>query len=53
VHGAARIAALAGGDEILASAQTAAAAGMPQSAPRMADLKGLPEPVEIVSIDWR
>jgi class 3 adenylate cyclase len=49
----ARIAALAAGGEILASAETAATVGIPYSAPRTVELKGVPEPVEIVSIDWR
>ena len=53
VHEAARIAALAAGGEILASVETAAAVGIPHSAPRTGKLKGVPEPVEIVSIDWR
>jgi class 3 adenylate cyclase len=53
VHEAARIAALAAGGEILASKETAAAAGIPRSAPRTVELKGVPEPVDIVSIDWR
>jgi class 3 adenylate cyclase len=54
VHEAARIGALAGGDEILASADTVAGLpGLRCSDPRAADLKGLPEPVEVVSIDWR
>lgn len=52
VHEAARIAALAEGGEILASKQTAA--GYPSvSEPRSVILKGISEPVEVVSINWR
>lgn len=52
VHEAARIAALADGGEILTSTQTAT----PQfsvSEPRSVTLKGIAEPMEIVSVDWR
>ena len=52
VHEAARIAALAQGGEILASKETAL--GFPDvSEPRTVTLKGIAEPVEIVSINWR
>lgn len=53
VHEAARIAALAGGGEILASRGTAAGSRYQASEPRMATLKGIAQPMEIVSIDWR
>ena len=54
VHAAARIGALAGGGEIVASRATAEAAGATKtSKPRVVELKGLSEPVEVVSIDWR
>jgi class 3 adenylate cyclase len=54
VHVAARIGALAGGEEIVASRETAAAAaGVRASEPRSESLKGIAEPVEVVSIDWR
>ncbi len=54
VHEAARIAALAGGGEILASTATAGTtSGYPISAPRSVRLKGISEPMEIVSVDWR
>jgi class 3 adenylate cyclase len=53
VHEAARIGALAGAGEILASAETAAEAKVPHSAPRTVELKGVSEPVEVVTIDWR
>ena len=52
VHEAARIAALADGGQILASKQTSS----PQfsvSEPRAVNLKGISEPMEIVSVEWR
>jgi class 3 adenylate cyclase len=52
VHEAARIAALARGGEILASRQTAAG-NYTVSAPRLVNLKGISEPVEVVSVEWR
>jgi class 3 adenylate cyclase len=54
VHAAARIGALAGAGEILASRETAeAAAASSVSEPRIVSLKGLVEPVEVVALDWR
>jgi class 3 adenylate cyclase len=53
VHEAARIAALADGGEILASASTAAGTRYPLSEPRSVTLKGISEPMEVVLIDWR
>ena len=53
VHEAARIAALAGGGEILASRMTAAGSRYQASEARTVTLKGIAEPVEIVSISWR
>jgi class 3 adenylate cyclase len=53
VHEAARIAALAGGGEILASEVTAAGSRYKTSEPRTVALKGIAEPIEIVTIDWR
>jgi len=54
VHEAARIAALGEGDEIVASKATVGdAAQYPVSEPRTVELKGLSEPVEVVSVDWR
>jgi class 3 adenylate cyclase len=55
VHAAARIGALAGAGEILASRKTLHGAASPFA---IADrgtqhLKGIPDPVEVVSIDWR
>jgi class 3 adenylate cyclase len=52
VHEAARIAALAGGGEILASTGTVGDAH-PTSSPRQVELKGFSEPVEIVTVEWR
>jgi len=54
VHAAARIAALAGGGEILASVATAAEAGgaYPLGEPATVSLKGFAEPVDVVSISW-
>jgi adenylate cyclase len=53
VHEAARIAALAGSGEIYASQVTAAGARYPVSESRTVPLKGIAEPVEIVTVDWR
>jgi class 3 adenylate cyclase len=55
VHAAARIGALAGGGEILVSADTLDGAAVPYSLsePREAELKGLSEPVPVVSVAWR
>ncbi len=53
VHEAARIAALAGASEILVSAGTVAGSQVRTSAPRSVMLKGLSEPMEIVTVEWR
>ena len=55
VHVAARIAALADGGEILVSADTVALAGddVRASEARTVTLKGVAEPVEVASIEWR
>ena len=53
IHEAARISALAGGGEILASRVTAADSRYRSSDARSVVLKGIAEPLEIVSIDWR
>ena len=52
VHEAARIGALAGGAEIVASASSVGDA-YATSAPQSVSLKGLSEPVEVVTIEWR
>jgi len=54
VHEAARIGALAGAGEIVAGRAVAVQAGGQNiSEPRSVALKGISEPVEIFSIDWR
>ncbi len=54
VHEAARIAAIAEGDQIVASAGTVKdAISFPRSAPRSVQLPGLLEPIDLVTIDWR
>jgi class 3 adenylate cyclase len=55
VNLAARIGGVASGGEILASAETVAASvpSVPHTEPRTVALKGIAEPVEVVSIDWR
>ena len=56
VHKAARVAALAEGGEILATADTAANLGVEAfvlSEPRTVSLKGIPRPLEVVAIGWR
>ena len=53
VHQAARIAGVAEGSEILASWQTAEPCKVEHSEPRPIILKGIAEPVQVVSITWR
>ena len=54
VHEAARIAALAEGGEIVASKPTVGSASQyPTTEPRAVTLKGISEPVDVVSIEWR
>lgn len=53
VHHAARIAAAANGGEVLASLQTAQAGKYAASEPRTVTLKGVAEPMQLVSITWR
>lgn len=53
VHEASRIAGLAEGGEVLASRDTAAGGRFPVSDPRTVDVRGITEPIEIVSVDWR
>ncbi|MEX0826142.1 MAG: hypothetical protein WD184_05270 [Acidimicrobiia bacterium] len=55
VHAAARVGSLAGGDEILASADTVEAAGtipFPLSEARTVDLKGIADPIGVHVVDW-
>ena len=53
VHEAAQIAAIASGGEILVSAETARGTPFRLSEPRTVELKGITEPVEVVSVTWR
>jgi class 3 adenylate cyclase len=55
VHAAARISALADGDEILASTKTVDNTSLrfPVSAARRVALNGIAEPVDVVAIEWR
>jgi class 3 adenylate cyclase len=53
VHEAARLGALAGGGEIIASLTTIESAEVGYSNVRTVELKGISEPVEIVTVDWR
>jgi class 3 adenylate cyclase len=53
VHEAARIAALAEGDQILASTVTTAETTFPVSGTRSVSLKGIAEPMEIVQVEWK
>ncbi|HEX5823691.1 MAG TPA: adenylate/guanylate cyclase domain-containing protein [Candidatus Limnocylindrales bacterium] len=53
VHVAARVAALAAGEEIVASAETLAEAGdVPASEPRQVAVKGVTAPITVGSITW-
>ena len=53
VHVAARVAALAGDGEIVATTETLAEAGdTPASDPREASLKGVSDPVSVASVVW-
>ena len=55
VHVAARVTALAGRDEVLATSDAVAAAGdvgLPLSQPRTVSLKGVAEPVAVQAVDW-
>jgi class 3 adenylate cyclase len=55
VHEAARVGALADGDEILVTVSTAAAEGFPfpVTGEREVALKGIARPVRIAAVDWR
>lgn len=53
MHEAARIGALAGPAEILVSEVTAARTGFRTSEPRRVTLKGITDPVNVVTIEWR
>lgn len=53
VHEAARVAAIAAPDEILASCATLVAAGITPSERRAVELKGLEQPIEVCGVAWR
>ncbi|HVM12036.1 MAG TPA: adenylate/guanylate cyclase domain-containing protein [Actinomycetota bacterium] len=55
VHEAARVGAIGGADEIVASLSTVATTGrrFTASEPRRVELKGIPEPIDVVTVDWR
>ena len=53
VHAAARIAALGGAGEIVASTASVEKLGVRLTEPRSVELKGFAEPVEVASIDWQ
>jgi class 3 adenylate cyclase len=52
VHEASRIAGLADGGEVFASKETVAGSHYSASEPRRVTLKGISEPIDIVTIDW-
>jgi len=52
VHEAARIAGLAEGGQILASRETAAGGRFEISEPRSVEIRGIAEPIEVVSVSW-
>ncbi len=56
VHAAARVGAIASGEEIAVTRATLEAAGemkVTTSEPRVVELKGIAEPVEVALVDWR
>lgn len=53
IHQAARIAHAAEAGEILASWHTAESCRFPTSRPRSITLKGIAQPVQVVTVDWR
>jgi class 3 adenylate cyclase len=53
VHEAARIGALADGGQIVTSAGTAAGGQYPTLDPRTVTVKGISDPIEVVTVDWR
>jgi class 3 adenylate cyclase len=52
VHEASRIMGLAEGGQIVASRDTAAGGRFPVSDLRTVDIRGLAEPIEVVSVGW-
>ena len=53
VHQAARIGALADGGQIVASAETASGGPFPTTDPRAVSVKGISDPIDVVTVDWR
>jgi class 3 adenylate cyclase len=53
VHEASRIGGLAEGNQIVASAETAAGGAFPTTDPRTVTVKGISDPIEVVTVDWR
>jgi class 3 adenylate cyclase len=53
VHEAARLASLAEGGEVLASRETATGSRFPLARPRTVEIRGIAEPLEVVSVEWR
>jgi class 3 adenylate cyclase len=53
VHEAARLGALAEGSEILSSVDTATGGRYPMSESRTVTVKGIADPIEVVTVDWR
>jgi class 3 adenylate cyclase len=53
VHVAARVAALAGGGEIVASVETLTEAGVEATDVREVELKGVSEPVAVATVPWQ
>ena len=52
VHEASRIGGLADGGQIVASAETAAGGAFPTLDPRTVTVKGISDPIEVVTVDW-
>lgn len=53
VHEASRIGGLAEGSQIVASAETAAGGQFSAKDPRTVTVKGISDPIEVVTVDWR
>ncbi len=53
VNQAARIASIAGGSEIVASSETVAGAKYRTSEARSVELKGISQPVDVVTVEWQ
>jgi class 3 adenylate cyclase len=53
VHEASRIGGLGEGSQIVASAETAVGGQFPTEDPRTVTVKGISDPIEVVTVDWR